>query len=526
MRLPRIAIFCLIIFLPVFSWAGASPSPQQIIFFKHSIDNGKYIAAWDQLNNDIKPLKEQHEKDLKEGKDALAKQRRVEIVNYYDHFYKIMDKTYQDDFKKNSSDYVSTSPVMSVTFNFVLGYLALDSEHYEEAEAPFRMVMSNEESDGRSESPMAVMAQQGYAESLRLSARHRESKEEYVKVLGHLKRQYQQSKNEDDKKVIQANVQNIQQYLATADLEERAPASTFSSTIALSSGYDTNVNTATDSDTIAFLLPFGSVLVLPLDAQNRALGSSFGEVNTSAFATQSFNASTTFFEQGSFDNINNFEQPTLDTDAINVALGVDKKFDNNRYDLIVPLQMQHLFLDGKSFVDAFVGLVDFSRVMNGTNKVGLYGEHDLILFEGDSFRNIDIDLGGLSWTHVIPAWNVQLVSRVYTGYQKQRSSESVQSKLGRDLLGVNLRADWYATERLAPYVNVVLQQATHHGPEIPYANIPREEKYLDETAGLDYRLSKNWKLSGSVRYSKNISNIPIHTYSRVLYEAGASYTLS
>lgn len=421
-------------------------------------------------------------------------------LGLYQKAYEQGKAIWEHDFKNDTAD----PYYYRVDYNLRYGKSAYEVKDYTAAVHAFERILIRH--------PNNHDARYYYAKALFAMGRHQEARRELMTLA-----KVQQPI------VVASNVKNLLEKI-DASAPKRKP--TLSANFTVKSGYDSNVNTATDEDTISFVLPGGSILVTPLDDESRQQDSAFTHGTATVTGTIPYGKTGTAFGQVSVNGLLNYGASQFNTQTFNFAVGTVYRFGKDgRYEISLPLQAQHLILDGRSFVDAIVGVGEISRIMDEQNKLGVYFEHDSLSFPQDRTRNVNVNIGGVSWTHIFPALKTWLVTKVYYGVQSPYSVASIDEKLGRKLYGINLQAQWRGSSKFMPFVGLVLQRSIHSAVEVPFSDKNRDEFYIDANLGVNYRLNKKWLLTAEYRFTKNNSNIPLFEYNKNLIQLGASYQL-
>jgi hypothetical protein len=316
----------------------------------------------------------------------------------------------------------------------------------------------------------------------------------------------------NSQQVPQSVQQTIEEYLTAIDTRMRRASSQsrFNAYLQASAGYDTNVNSATDSSTVA--LPAFGNLEFTLDETARELKSWFSNIEgglsfSRLVADQSpfsvFGSASAFFRP-------TFDQNDFETAAGNAQLGLRYTAGNNA--LLVSLQGQRYYLDN-----------DVNRNQAGVNLQWLHtaGERTQFSvfaqglgqrFPEQSIRDVNQYMGGVGVVHMLRgAGNPIVYTSVFIGTDDERTDN--RPDFGRKFYGVR-GGGQYSLRQDLKLIGSINYQYGRYGADDPLFQQTRRDHFVFVRGGLEYSYGENWVFTPEVRYMVNDSSLPINEFDR------------
>jgi len=312
--------------------------------------------------------------------------------------------------------------------------------------------------------------------------------------------------------VPQSVQQTIEEYLTAIDTRmRRATAqSRFNAYLQVSGGYDTNVNSATDSSTVA--LPAFGNLEFTLDETARELkswfsnieaGLSFSRLVSDQSPVSVFGSASAFFRP-------TFDQNDFETAAGNAQLGLRYTAGKNAF--LASLQGQKYYLDN-----------DVSRNQAGVNLQWLHtaGERTQFSvfaqglgqrFPEQSIRDVNQYMGGVGVVHMLRgAGNPIVYASVFIGTDDERADN--RPDFGRKFYGVR-GGGQYTLRQDLKLIGSINYQYSRYGADDPLFQQTRRDHFVFVRGGLEYSYGESWVFTPEVRYMVNDSSLPINEFDR------------
>lgn len=312
--------------------------------------------------------------------------------------------------------------------------------------------------------------------------------------------------------VPQSVQQTIEEYLTAIDTRIRRAGSQnrLNAYLQASAGYDSNVNSATDSSTVA--LPAFGNLEFTLDETSRELKSWFSSIEagvsfTRQLADQSpysiFGGASTFVRP-------TFEQDDFETAAGNAQIGLRYTAGNNA--LLASLQGQKYFLDN-----------DVNRNQAGLNLQWLHtaGERTQYSvfaqglgqrFPEQSIRDVNQYMGGAGVVHLLRGEGNPIVyASIFIGTDEERADD--RPDFGRNFYGLRAGGQYTLRQDLK-LIGSVNYQYSRYGGDDPLFRQTRRDHFVFLRGGVDYSFGESWVFTPEIRYMVNDSTLPINEFDR------------
>ncbi|MBZ6378011.1 hypothetical protein B5C34_01990 [Pacificimonas flava] len=306
--------------------------------------------------------------------------------------------------------------------------------------------------------------------------------------------------------------QRFDRIVRTYDRQIAGGGSSVSGFLDASLGYDTNVNAATDEDSIVIPLfaGFGPGVLGPgatadEDVFSEVVGGVSGVVATSRQAR--------FFASGLANWRNNMDSEGFDQIALTGTVGAAHTFAS-RDVLSLSAQAQQFWLGGDSYRQAVGGILQFTNRLEGGKALSFSGEYFRQNFDGDPLR--DSDRYGIGVAYAART----LVVQASGGHEETRRAA------GDHLSFDYLRANAGVEQAVADGVAVILGvggQIRRYDADDPLFLASRSDEQIDGSAGLKFRIADNAYVRPRVTYTRNWSNIPLYDYDRLTGSVGVRF---
>ena len=276
----------------------------------------------------------------------------------------------------------------------------------------------------------------------------------------------------------------------------------------VSAGYDSNVNAATDLDSIVIPL-FAGFGPGQLGANAQATDAAFIEAVGGVSAVSAVSRQTRLF--GSLlANVRENLDAGFDQIAATGTAGMAHTLAN-RDVVSLSLQGQQFWLSGNSFRQAFGAIGQYTHRLEGGNALSFSGEYFRQNFDNDPLRDADRYGAGVTYA------SRYLVVSAAGGHEETRrqAGDHLSYTYGR----ANIAFELPAGERIA-VVGGLGGQVRGYDADDPLFLTAREDEQLDANIGLKVRLAGNVYARPRVTYTRNWSNIALYDYERFTASLG------
>lgn len=311
----------------------------------------------------------------------------------------------------------------------------------------------------------------------------------------------------------------IEAYLTEIDSRISGKDSALNFYVEATTGYDSNVNGATDTSTVA--IPAFGNLVFTLDDVARELSSGFYELDAGVgFKNRLANHENI----GIFGELKGFFRQTwhrhdFDTAAADGQLGL--RFGSGENAWTVSMLGQSYAIDNDiSRNQAGVNL-QWLRMQDQSTQVSVFGQALVQRFPGQEARNVNQYTVGAGLVRLLGGDGSPIVySSVFAGIDDER--DELFEDIGRKFIGVRAGGQYTLRENL----NVVAgasYQYSHYGAEDRLFLERRKDHFGFVHAGLEYTMTKNLIIKPDVQYLVNSSSLPINDFNRWQLMISARY---
>ncbi len=384
-------------------------------------------------------------------------------------------------------------------YDLLLGIAALDSGHPTQAVFAFERVLAIEPDNSRARLELA----RAYFEL----GENEASREEFA---------YTQSQE-----VPETVKATIEEYLTAIDdrvrLAEQQRKLNFY--LQASLGYDMNVNSATDTSTVA--LPAFGNLVFTLDDTSQELDSGFynleGGLNFSSRIDPDRNISV-------FGGANIFYRPTwnehrFDTAAGNGQLGLRHTRGENSF--LLSLQAQRYLIDDDTNRDQMGLNFQWLHTASTRTQYSVFVQGLTQRFPDQEIRDLNQYSGGVGVVHLLPGEASPIIfGSLYVGTDDEL--EATRPDFGRTYFGIRAGGEYSINDSMK-WIASANYQHSKYGGEDPLFQETRKDNFFFLRGGLEHSYGDHWVITSEVRYLINDSNFVINDFDRWQVFATARY---
>jgi hypothetical protein len=291
----------------------------------------------------------------------------------------------------------------------------------------------------------------------------------------------------------------IDDYLLLIEREETRRQWSFD--LALSSGYDSNANSATS---------LNDFLGFTLTETSRATDSAFYEVIANGGVDQPIGRDLTLNAQLNVRHRTNPQADFVDATGSEITLGIRQ--DTARSTRSVGLVGYRLEADGELNSDGAGIGARFQRELRPRTGVGGFG-HALAIRYGDDLVVKDVDqwLGGFELAHV---WGPRQQATVRADLQIGRDvPRNDGSPYGRSLYGLDAAMGWRFSPQLSGQLEAGWMRSEYEDSFFPSVLADdRRDTLIQASAGLQWQLGEAWMLTTELSYASNETNVDVFEY--------------
>ncbi|MGV8928844.1 MAG: tetratricopeptide repeat protein [Brevundimonas sp.] len=277
----------------------------------------------------------------------------------------------------------------------------------------------------------------------------------------------------------------------------------------VSTGFDSNVNSATDLTqiTIPLFAAFGPGV---LGAGARAQDDGYLEANVGVSGVTAVSRQARVFGSVLGNLRDNFDSDAFDQLALTGTAGGAYTLAN-RDVVSASGQVQNFWLSGSSFRQSYGGVAQYThRLMDG-RAMSLSGEYFRLEYDGDPLRDADRYAGSISFI------GRTFVASATLGHEETRREAG--DHLSHDFARASVGFEVPMGNRYA-VIGGLSAQARAYDRDDPLFLVEREDEQVDASVGLKFRLTEALYLRPRLTYTRNWSNVALYDFERVTASVG------
>lgn len=277
-------------------------------------------------------------------------------------------------------------------------------------------------------------------------------------------------------------------------------------------GYDDNINTATELDSIVIPL-FSFLGPGQLGAGAVAQEDEFYEVTAGVSGVTAIGRQDRLFASALGSWRDNFDSSTFDQAALTGTAGYAHTFAN-RDVISVSGQVQQFWLDGDGFRTSFGAVAQYTKPLSGQRALTLSAQWNRLNFDNDPLRDADRYAASIGYVGKIFAASL-------TG-GKEETTRAAGDAQSFGFVAANIGAEVPVAKRVA-VVGGAAFDIRRHDADDPLFLTEREDERLDLRAGLKVAIVDRLFLQPTATYTRNWSNIPLFDFERWTVSVGARF---
>ncbi len=310
----------------------------------------------------------------------------------------------------------------------------------------------------------------------------------------------------------------IDRYLSGIDQYHDASRTRYRPYVKTGFGYDTNVNSATDENSIA--VPALGGLVFNLTDSSREANSPIWEIGAGARITSpiDMDRGLSLFVNANIDHRLALDEPDFSSLLANGQVGINWRRDpKNQFR--ASLDGNTVRVEGSTAVRSDREVLGTSGqwqyTMDQTNQFTVFAQASMVRYPDQRVRDVNRYSGGVGWGHAYlgAAYNPVVFVSAFGGIEDEKS-ESSGRHFSNDFFGVRIGGQITPAPKGTLFGAFTYQLSDYDGADPTFLK-KRDDDYFDVNAGYRYQFDRNWSLTPTIRYNNNDSNLITSDYDRV-----------
>ncbi len=313
----------------------------------------------------------------------------------------------------------------------------------------------------------------------------------------------------------------IDRYLAAIDQYHGAYRTSFQRYVKAGLGFDSNINSATDSGGRIATPGLGGLPFVLLPSNAREQSSAVWNVGAGFTFTSPLQEGLRLVGGIDFDYRLTPQDADFSTAFARGHGGLQWTRGRNQYSLIG--QGERFFVDGGSRTDSDrqVGgaTLQWRHTLNARTQFSVFGQGSMIRFPDQDARNVNRFVGGAALAHALPHLDGAPVVFL-SAFGGTEDSQDNGTGLGggrqydRELYGLRIGGERQLGARGRLFGSFTWQASDYNGA-VPLFGVARDDDFLDFSLGYRYRYDRNWSVTPTLSYINNDSNVVLNDYDRV-----------
>lgn len=321
--------------------------------------------------------------------------------------------------------------------------------------------------------------------------------------------------------------QRIRAHMDAMDAREQRRGPQWAGWVEGGVGYDSNVKSGPDE----FLLDAQLFTVRVEEAE--ADGDRYASLGAGARGRIPLEEGRAVYGRAELGTVRHLDLGDYDNTVLDAAGGY--QWGGPRYRVRTGLEAGSYRLDGDAYQDRY-GVAASGRYRSPAGwGTGAFLRLRRLDYADSNTRDSDFSLLGVTGEQSLPlAWQPRLATSVLVGAERPTASgEAARARAHRDLRGLNLgltlrpRADLTARLGLRALMSEYDEGETffEESDLLPTEELPaRDETLRSADLLVHWEPAPGWRVTPSIRYSANDSNVDIYEYRRTRYEVALRYT--
>jgi tetratricopeptide (TPR) repeat protein len=285
----------------------------------------------------------------------------------------------------------------------------------------------------------------------------------------------------------------------------------------LSLGYDTNVNGATGSSTIAIPAFGGAAFTLAPSLTQR--GDQFLNFATGFNFTRKLGQPWALVGGLAAAIRMNTDATRFDTDAVDANLGL--RYSRGLDAITLAAQAQYFAIDTQSYRDTAGLVAQWQHSFDERTQASLFGQHAQLRYATQPVRDADRSIIGVAYAQAFSGeFSPAFYASLYGGEEKQL--DAAFPHLGHKPVGARMGVQLRLGGGWSLFGSLSHERRTYGGTE-PLFLVKREDKQSDLNAGLSYLWRPGTTLLAQVTHTDNQSNVVLNDFDRTVYSMSVRF---
>jgi tetratricopeptide (TPR) repeat protein len=302
----------------------------------------------------------------------------------------------------------------------------------------------------------------------------------------------------------------VSQYLGVITNVEKQQQRHINAFAQLGLGYDSNINSATEHSKIALPSSAGSqvFLTVPVSEDSGFLQLQAGSGIQYKFTPTVTGLADVNVQQHSVLDNHAYDYTTFDTSGGGL---LDL---NNNMQLQGKLQLQKMWLDGKTYRNVMGLLAQGQRPINENGQLAVFTQVSQMRYDTQTARDARRFNFGLAYSQAIETkYTPSFYTSVYRG--QETAKDSAYDYFSQSFLGFRLGGSLIYSETISANCHLGTETRNYDAlnPYLPFSN-KRKDTETNLNLGLTWRIKPQLSLQPNYTYSRNSSNLPINDYTR------------
>ena len=303
----------------------------------------------------------------------------------------------------------------------------------------------------------------------------------------------------------------IEKYLDAIEQARAGERTTVNGYLEAAGGWDSNVNSATANNQIA--IPAFGGAIATLSANGVKLHDTFGNVGGGINVRHPISPEWAVFGGASFNQRLNSTQTMFDTTGLDGNLGVNLPKGDNSYS--IALQAQDFDLDYTPYRIAKGLTAQWLRNLDQSSQVSVYYQYTGLHYPGQDVRDANRNVLGAAYARALGGEYTPVVyAGGFAGEEKERRNNVPY--LGHKPYGLRAGGEMKINPKSTLFGSVNIEWRDYNGQD-PLFLVTRKDTQADLSLGVGYVPVKRWKITPSLSYTRNRSNVVISDYTRAVY---------
>ncbi len=318
----------------------------------------------------------------------------------------------------------------------------------------------------------------------------------------------------------------INNYLQRLDGVDRANQDTrLSSYIQWGVGYDSNINNATSSSTVA--LPLFGNLDFNISRDGRSIESAFAQAKFNIRYSTPLSDQWRLMTEANLSATSNFNNHRYNTTVADASVGLARRA--NKHQFLFKLQGQNYRLHETNYRNLIGVSGQYSYSVSDRSEATVFAQASRLnysnskYFRNNSLRNANRYTLGGTWMQGLASDRAVAYLTGYGGVERTVKSHAPKS-YDYNFMGVRTGGMYLLTPRTQIEAGVGIENRRHQGSD-PLFLKSRNETLYDAYAGLNYRINRKLSIRPQYRFYKNSSNAKLYGYKRHIFTVNMRYEI-